>query len=156
MCVRTGKDTTSTYTQIGMGVQFRVTQPIVLQRARQGILGLNSNENQGTTFSRKTQRTCHPDQSTPAGGKELPEAGIQSDGTSEAATSNFLLKELQHHSRALSPLRVPCSYHLLGELNTGSPLHSVNVTQRPGPAEALTDSFNSCCDSEEPQTLGEA
>lgn len=52
VCVCTGKDIPSTSTQICMDVQFQIMQPIVLQRAKEGISSLNSNGTQRTTAGR--------------------------------------------------------------------------------------------------------
>lgn len=61
---------------------------LILERTKEGIWGLNSNGTKGTTAGRRREctiltRVLHM----------LPEAEVYSGGSSEAATSDFLLKE---------------------------------------------------------------
>lgn len=52
VCVHTGKDTMSTSIQICITLLTQIMQSIVLQRAKGGTSGLNSNGIQGTTAGR--------------------------------------------------------------------------------------------------------
>lgn len=75
-----------------MDVQFQIMQSIVLQRAKEGILSLNSNGTQGTTAGRLREHaslTTALKQGTMCSLR----LGTRSDGSSEGATSNFLLKK---------------------------------------------------------------